>query len=316
MAALLKPHPNPLSSAPSIPAFPAAGLSSAALTGQLPGPDYRQRLAASRIGKAEAALRDCRICSRLCGVDRMAGPAGRCGAGPEPRIFSAQVEVGDEWEIIPAFAIALSGCNMRCSFCITGDESWHPSRGRPLEASAVAARAAASMHAGQAQSLLVLGGEPTVHLPWLLRLVAAMPDAARLVLKTNGLSTKPARELLGGLFNTWIIDFKFGGDACAESLSHTPRYLDAIQETLLWAAAEPLTLIVRHLLLPGHIDCCWRPIAAWLAECLPQVKVSLRSSYWPSWRAVSRAPLDRPLAASELAVALEIAQKFNLRLVA
>jgi len=274
----------------------------------------RAALAAARLEQAAQALTDCKICHHRCGVDRRAGPAGRCGAGAEPRVFSAQVEVGDELEIIPAYAVALSGCNMRCAFCITGDESWHPQRGQDLDASAVARRASAAIDTGRAQSLLILGGEPAIHLPWLLKLVAGMPDGARLVLKTNGLSTAPARALLDGLFDVWIVDFKFGNDACASRLSRTEGYTAALGETLLWAARHT-DLIIRHLLLPGHAECCWRPAAAWIAEHLPQAKVSLRSGYWPAWRAAEHEPLHRPLDAAELSAAMETARFFNLRLV-
>ncbi|MDB6076349.1 MAG: Radical superfamily protein [Akkermansiaceae bacterium] len=274
----------------------------------------RARLALERLEKARAALATCEICLHRCSVNRLAGPAGRCGADAEPHVFSAQVEVGDEWELIPAYAIALAGCNMRCSFCITGDESWHPQRGHWLDAVTVAGRAAAAIESGRARSLLVLGGEPTIHLPWLLKLVASMPDKAHLVLKTNGLSSAPAREILADLFDVWVVDFKFGCDACAAELSRTPGYTAAVCETLLWAA-EHTDLIIRHLLLPGHVECCWRPAAEWIASRLPLAKVSLRAGYWPSWRAVNQAPLNRPLASGELSAATEIARSLNLRLV-
>ena len=274
----------------------------------------RPQVAAERLDQAVAALASCDICHHRCAVNRQAGPAGRCGAGPEPRVFSSQVEVGDEMEIVPAYAIALSGCNMRCAFCITGDESWHPQRGRWHGAAAIAERAAAAIKSGRSNSLLLLGGEPTIHLPWLLELVAAMPDNSRLVLKTNGLSTASARSLLAGLFDVWIVDFKFGNDTCAKTLSQTPGYTAAVCDTLLWAAGDT-DLIIRHLLMPGHVECCWRPVAEWIACYLPTAKVSLRSGYWPSWRATEHTPLDRPLDSRELSAAEEIARIYNLRLV-
>lgn len=275
----------------------------------------RSRLAADRLAAATAALANCEICHHRCAVNRVIGPAGRCGAGAEPHVFSAQIEVGDELEILPTCAIALAGCNMRCEFCITGDESWHPGRGQQRNAAALASWAAEAIGSGLAKTLQVLGGEPTVHLPWLLQLVAAMPDDSRLVLKTNGLSTAQARDILAGFFDVWIVDFKFGNDACAEALSGTRGYMAAAVETLVWAA-ENTDLIIRHLLMPGHVDCCWRPVAKWIASNLPDAKVSLRSGYWPSWRAAQHPPLDRPLAAPELAEAMEIACSLKLRLIA
>jgi putative pyruvate formate lyase activating enzyme len=274
----------------------------------------RRQRAVERLEQATKALAACEICHHRCGVNRLEGPAGRCGATAEPNIFSAQVEVGDEHEIIPAYAIALAGCNMRCAFCITGDESWHPQRGQWLDAASVARRATAAIESGRANSLQVLGGEPTIHLPWLLKLAAAMPEKARLVLKTNGLSTAEVREILDRLFDVWIVDFKFGNDSCAEKLSRTPGYVDAVGETLLWAASHT-DLIIRHLVMPGHVECCWRPVAEWISNHLPGAKVSLRSGYWPAWRAADHVPLNRPLDAAELSEAMEVAARFKLRLV-
>ncbi len=41
------------------------------------------------------------------------------------------------------------------------------------------------------------------------------------------------------------------------------NYLAIVTRNLVTAAAQG-NLIVRHLLLPGHFDCCFRPIVSWL----------------------------------------------------
>ena len=41
-------------------------------------------------------------------------------------------------------------------------------------------------------------------------------------------------------------------------------------------AASQGRLIVRHLLLPGHFDCCYRPVVRWMRENLPDVEFSVR----------------------------------------
>lgn len=240
--------------------------------------------------------------------------AARLPQARPPRLFSAQVEVGDELELIPAFAIALSGCNMRCAFCITGDESWHASRGDSIDTAALAARAVRALHSGAAKTILILGGEPTIHLPWLLEFVGLLPDDARLVLKTNGLSTAFERRLLTGLFDVWLVDFKFGNERCAFSLSRTAPYGAAVEETLVWAHREA-DLIVRHLLMPGHVECCWRRVANWLAHNLPEARVSLRFGYWPAWQADRLPGMNRPVTRGEQSAALAIADGLGLCLI-
>ena len=262
---------------------------------------------------ARAHLADCHLCAHHCGVNRLAGPAGRCHAGSEARFFSAQVEVSDELELIPTFAVALSGCDLRCDFCITGQSSWNPNAGAGLDVAAMARRAGQALNAG-ARTVMVLGGEPTIHLPAALELVAALPDSARLIWKTNAHGSVQARGLLDGMFDLWLADFKFGNDDCAQRLAKVPDYVRVIRENLLWAN-EHSELIVRHLLMPGHVDCCWRPVAEWLATELPGVKVNLRSGFWPAWHARRHKELDGTVSKMEAEYAFKIALNYRLNFV-
>ncbi|HKI70336.1 MAG TPA: radical SAM protein, partial [Verrucomicrobiae bacterium] len=234
-------------------------------------------------------------------------------AGPEARYFMAQTEVSDELELIPTFTIALSGCDMLCDFCITGASSWSANAGVGLDAAEMAERARNAL-SQSARTIMLLGGEPTIHLPAALELVAELPDAARLVWKTNAHGSDSARELLDGMFDVWLADFKFGNDTCAQRLARTPDYIRIVRETLLWAN-EQSELIVRHLLMPGHIDCCWKPVAKWLAENLPGVKVNLRSGFWPAWHSARHRELRGTVSQIETEQAWAIAGECELNMV-
>lgn len=285
-----------------------------ALPAILPSTTQTRRAIAQRRAKiARAMLADCRFCAHDCGVNRLAGQTGLCHAGSEARYFSAQLEVSDELELIPTFAVALSGCDLRCDFCITGRESWNPRAGAKINVAELAARAELALDRG-ARTVMVLGGEPTIHLPAALELVAALPDSARLVWKTNAHGSAVARQLLEGMFDVWLADFKFGNDNCAQRLASVPDYTGIVQENLLWAD-EHSELIVRHLLMPGHLDCCWTPVAAWLAENLPGVKVNLRAGFWPAWHTARHAELRGTVSKNEAERAGEIAREHALNLI-
>jgi len=300
-------------------------------------------LARERAIRARAMLADCRLCAHDCRVNRLAGETGLCHAGAETKFFSAQVEVSDELILIPTFAVALSGCDLRCDFCITGAESWNPRAGLGFDAEAMAERAVAAIQNG-ARSIMVLGGEPTIHLPSVLEFVSLLPESAKLVWKTNAHGSAQARELLDGMFDVWLADFKFGNDTCAQRLAKVPDYVRIVQENLLWFAGQSgverqsptrrvsgqrscphagsetgvpaqSELIVRHLLMPGHIDCCWKPVAEWLANNLPGVNVNLRSGFWPAWHATRHKELSSPISKAEAVCASEITKEFGLNLI-
>jgi putative pyruvate formate lyase activating enzyme len=273
----------------------------------------RSELARERARLAHAALTDCHLCAHHCGVNRRANETGLCRAGAKARIFIAQTEVSDELALIPTFAIAFSGCDLRCDFCITGASSWNPRAGEILSPGTVAERAMEALAAG-ARTIMILGGEPTIHLPTALEIVAALPDSAKLIWKTNAHGSASARDFLNGMFNVWLADYKFGNDACAQRLARVPDYVHVVQENLRWAN-EHSELIVRHLLMPGHVECCWRPTAEWLGENLPGTKINLRSGFWPAWHASRHSDLCGTVSQAESDQAVQIAQDCELNLI-
>lgn len=277
------------------------------------GAQKRPALAGERVDRARAMLANCRLCAHDCGSNRLAGETGLCRAGAEARFFSAQVEVSDEMELIPTFAVALSGCDLRCDFCITGAASWNPGAGAGFNATAMAARAEAALENG-ARTIMVLGGEPTIHLPAVLEFVSRLPETAILIWKTNAHGSAQARELLNGMFDVWLADFKFGNDTCARRLAKVSDYVRVVRENLVWADAHS-ELIVRHLLMPGHVECCWRPVAAWLAETLPGVKVNLRAGFWPAWQTRRHGELQNALSSSETDFAFGVGHELGLNLI-
>ncbi len=266
-----------------------------------------------RAGIARVALADCHLCAHHCGVNRLAEQRGLCHAGPTARFFSAQIAVADELELVPTFAIALSGCDLRCDFCITGAQSWNPTAGSPIFASELAVRAESALDSG-ARTVMLLGGEPTIHLPDVLELVAVLPQRAKLVWKTNAHGSAQARDLVDGIFDVWLADFKFGNDGCAMRLAKVGNYLEVVRDNLIWASQHS-ELIVRHLLMPGHVECCWLPIAKWLARYLPGVKVSLRPGFWPAWHAARHPELKGTTTELEARRAQSIAREFDLHLI-
>ena len=276
-------------------------------------PKSRSAIARERAVVARAALVDCQLCAHHCGVNRLAGETGLCHAGADARFFLAQTEVTDELELIPTFAVALSGCDLRCDFCITGAESWNPRAGQDFSAPEMATKAKAAIASG-AKTVMILGGEPTIHLPAALEFVSHLPDDAKLVWKTNAHGAAQARALLDGMFDVWLADYKFGNDDCAQRLAKVSDYTRVVRENLLWAH-EHSELIVRHLLMPGHLDCCWRPVADWLVQNLPGVKVNLRSGFWPAWKSSRHAELRGTVSDDESRRAWQIAEDLGLNLI-
>src|SRR5215813_9883891 len=157
----------------------------------------RRSVARERAAIARTMLTNCQLCAHHCGVNRLQDELGPCRAGEITRCFYAQTEVTEDLELIPSFAIALSGCDLRCDFCITGASSWNAKAGDVFDPRTMAAKAKRALAQG-ARTIMLLGGEPTIHLPAALEFVAELPATATLVWKTNAHASAASRELLDG----------------------------------------------------------------------------------------------------------------------
>jgi putative pyruvate formate lyase activating enzyme len=260
-----------------------------------------------RLARALAHSRNCHLCEHRCGVDRLAGELGRCKAGPTARVFRHRVEYGEEPEIVPSHLFYLSGCDLRCAFCIAGRNAFDPSLGRDLTSDFFNECVDWGRGRG-ARNIQWGGGEPTIHLPAILDVMSKCPDLPPVVWKSDFHGTPEAFELLDGVADVYVADFKFGNDGCARRLAGVDDYVRIVTRNLL-LVAERSRLIVRHLLLPGHDVCCYRPIARWMREHLRGVPFSLREGYLPSWRSHRFPEIARPIRPQEA----ERARRFAVR---
>ena len=256
----------------------------------------------------------CLLCEHRCGANRLNGDRGPCHAGVEARVFRHRVECGEELELVPSHLFYLSGCDLRCAFCIAEANAFDPSRGRVLTADFLTKAIAWGRTQG-ARNLQWVGGEPTIHIPSILDAMATCTDLPPIVWKSDFYGTPAAFELLHGVVAVYVADFKFGNDDCADRIARVKNYT-AIVTRNLKIAAEQSDLIVRHLLLPGHMDCCFRRIIEWLKAEMPNVKFSLRDGYQPRWQARRHSELKAPLSRSEAVYARNLAGEAELNVIA
>jgi putative pyruvate formate lyase activating enzyme len=227
-------------------------------------------------------------------------------------VFRHRVESGEELELCPSHLFYLSGCDLRCAFCIAEANAFNPGRGETLNADGLTA----AIKWGQAQgarNIQWVGGEPTIHLPAILAAMAGCPALPQIVWKSDFHGTPEAFALLNDVVDIYVADFKFGNEPCARRIAGVDNYVPIVTRNLLTAAAQG-DLIVRHLLLPGHFECCYLPIVQWMETHLPAAKFSVRDGYLPRWRAAHDADLARPLDrdAGRAARALAVEHGLNL----
>ena len=174
----------------------------------------RQWATDARLSQARSHYRNCQLCEHRCAADRFSGDRGPCKAEVTPHVFRHRVEYSEETELIPAHLFYLSGCDLRCVFCIAETNAFDPRRGEPLTL-AYFQDAVAWGRVRGARTLQWLGGEPTIHLPAILEVMAACSDLPPIVWKSDFHCTPEALDLLDGAVDVYLADYKFGNDDCA-----------------------------------------------------------------------------------------------------
>ena len=234
------------------------------------------------ISQAAAHLADCRLCPHLCGAARADG-RGVCRVGVQSYVASEMLHMGEEALLRPAHAIFFSGCTAACSFCTAARFAFRPTYGAPVSAEQLAARILQRQGEG-ARSVCFIGGDPAPHIPLIVETLAQLGARRTIpaVFNSNFYLTAEALDLLAPCIDIYLPDLKFGPavgpGSCGERLGGMPDYWNVVTGCIARLHSEGRRLLVRHLLMPGHFDCCTRPALHWLAT-FPGVEVSLLTQY-------------------------------------
>lgn len=231
------------------------------------------------IEAAAKHLSHCRLCPRDCGVNRTAGERGYCGLDDKAHCFREMLHRAEEAELTPSHQVYFTGCNLRCEYCTVIEWNRDPLTVPQMDVEGLV-RAVERRQRQGATNVNLLGGEPTVSLPGILTLLRRIRTSTRVVLNSNMYYNECVDGLLQGLVDVCLADLKCGNRRCAAALLDAEDYADVAKRNLRMADKH-MDLIVRHLILPGHMECCTKPVLQWLAAELPYVKVSLRTNYVP-----------------------------------
>jgi putative pyruvate formate lyase activating enzyme len=271
---------------------------------------------ASVTNGAAAHLADCHLCPFHCGPQR-AEANGVCRVGVTSYVASDMLHFGEEEVLRPAHAIFFSGCTARCSFCTAARFAFRPTYGVPVTAEMLAARILQRQAEG-ARSLCFIGGDPAPHIPLIVETLDLLGDRRTIpaVFNSNLYLTDVALDLLDGMIDIYLPDFKFGPatgpKSCGEAIGGMPDYWRVVTNCIDHVLARGKRVIVRHLLMPGHFDCCTAPVLEWLAA-RPGLEVSLLTQYLAP--AHVRGVLSGSLTAQDIARAQQLAAGLGLRLV-
>jgi len=265
---------------------------------------------------AQSHLTDCYLCPHNCGVER-ATASGFCRVGQQSYIASEMLHIGEEACLSPAHAIFFSGCTATCTFCTAAKFAFRPKYGVTVSPQQLAARIVQRQAEG-ARSVNFVGGDPAPHIPFILETLDYVGSQRQIpsVFNSNFYLTNDALDLLDGAIDIYLPDLKFGppvnGEECGAQLGGMPNYWRIVTDCIDRLYGEGKRLIVRHLLMPSHMECCTEPVLKWLAN-YPDVEVSLLTQYVAPAHATDA--LAQVLSEREVMDSTTLARELGLQLI-
>ncbi|MGM9641813.1 MAG: radical SAM protein [Eubacteriales bacterium] len=237
----------------------------------------------------------CNICPRHCAVDRRRS-VGFCASGDVPTVIHVQRHRFEEPAVCGsggAGTVFFSGCNLRCVFCQNSAIS-RESVGREYNAVGLSELFLSVAESGVDCLDLVT---PTHFTPTVAEALSLVKGRLGIpvVWNSGGYESTESLELLRGLVDVYLPDFKYVSPDIALEYSSAPDYADRASEALafmyemLGAArfdCERMQsgIIVRHLVLPGcRADSM--AVLQRIAATVPVggIRLSLMSQYTPDF---------------------------------
>lgn len=280
----------------------------------------------------KAFYASCTLCPRACRVDRTAGQKGRCHVDAQIRVARAALHMWEE----PCLsgrsgsgAVFFSGCALGCIFC-QNREIASGKAGLVISEARLSEIFLELQEKGANNINLVTAGH---YVPQVIRALAcAKSQGLRIPIVYNSSGYEKAETLrqLEGLIDIYLPDLKYLTPELAAAYSHAPDYpqyaMEAISEMVRQqpqaefmpedrTEASPIMrrgVIVRHLLLPGHVREA-KKVVGYLHETYgDQIYISMMNQYTPMSEKFADPNLNRRVTKREYERLLDYAAEIGV----
>lgn len=275
---------------------------------------------ALRIEQAYSLLRECELCPRQCGANRLAGERGFCRAPGRVVIYIAQPHFGEEISLVGqqgSGTIFFSNCNLRCVFC----QNWpiaHEGQGRELEDEDLAKMMLYLQKLGCHNINLVT---PTHVMPNIIsatRIACKQGLHIPLVYNTSGYERVEILKILDGIVDIYLPDLKYmDGEKAAKYSAGASDYPEVAKKAIIEMnrqVGQHLAdqrgialrgLMIRHLVMPNRVAGTEK-FVKWVAKVLPKsTYVNIMHQYRVEYKAYEYPEIWRAITAQEYLEAMD-----------
>jgi putative pyruvate formate lyase activating enzyme len=276
-------------------------------------------------------LQRCTLCPRECGVNRLEGETGVCGTGAGFSVASVCIHRGEEPPVSGPNGICnifFTGCNLKCVFCQNHEISQPDFRVSRQESTLE--ELLDQIQAILSEGINAVGFVTPSHVvPQVKAIVRGLYQRGLkpvTVYNTNGYDKPETLRSLADIIDVYLPDMKYITGEMSSGYSGAADYpvvaLRALKE-MYWQKGSVLRLdsegraeyglMIRHLVLPGHVDESIRVLKTIADELSAGIHISLMSQFNPVFRADKYPEINRPLLKEEYDMVVREMERLGFR---
>ncbi len=256
---------------------------------------YEEGVLKERENALARLMRDCTLCPRQCHIDRLSEERGFCGLGSSVILNQGLPHYGEEPPISGsrgAGAIFFSSCNLGCIYCQNYQISHR------ADGTVVGSRELSDLMLSL-QKRGCHNIDAVTATPHIAGFTEALADACGkglsipIVYNSSGYEHPDVIELLDGMVDLYLPDFKYGNDNDARLFSRVGDYTSfavAALREMVRQVGDSLDvvggiakrgIIIRHLVLPGGVENSLQVLRLIKKNISTAVSLSIMSQYTP-----------------------------------
>ena len=276
-------------------------------------------------------LGDCTLCPRECRVNRFEGGTGYCRTDAGMNIASICIHKGEEPVIGGRTGICnifFAGCNLHCIYCqnheISQCRSTEGNTGTDIDE--ILDRIIKILSEGIPAVGFVSPSHVVPQVKAIIRGLSSRGFKPVTVYNTNAYDKIETIRSLSGLIDVYLPDYKYVTTETASEYSDASDYPEIAMKALkemYYQKGSALSinesggaengLLIRHLVLPGHVDESKMVLRSITEELSPSVHVSLMSQYHPTEKVMKHPILNRSLYKAEYDAVVKEMERLGFR---
>ena len=259
-------------------------------------------------------LNCCTICPHKCKVNRNQGFTGRCKCNDKIKIALSSLHYYEEPCISGSSGsgtVFFSNCNLSCIYCQNYKIS-QEGKGYYVTIDDLANIFLKQQQNGANNINLVTPTMYAFQIIEALKIAKSSGLNIPIIYNSNGYEDLDTIKALNGYIDIYLPDLKYYSDELSKKYSNVSHYFSTATSAILEMVNQvgnPIFddetglikkgVIIRHLVLPGHIQNS-KNILKWIKENLDtKVYVSIMAQYFPTYKACEDEFLNRKLTRKE-----------------